>query len=317
MANNKVFILNHEYADLSFERNRLAEVGLELAEAHCPTEDDVIAAAHEAVGIICIYAPLTAKVLGALQQLKVIARPGVGYDMIDVAAARRHRIEVTYVPDYGTDELAEHAMALLLALKRKIVDLDRHIRAGKWDYKLAGPVHRLRDQTLGLIGFGRIAQRMAQKMREIMPKILAYDPYQPDQVFKRANVQPASFEVVLKLSDVISLHTPSTPQTYHLISAESIQLMERRPLLINISRGQLVDTTALVQALRSGAISGAGLDVLESEPRVPEELLALDNVILTPHAAWYAVENEWEVRSRAVEDLIRVITGQPPRNPVP
>ncbi len=317
MASGRVVIINHEYADLSFEIDRLRREGLELAEAQCATKAETIAALRDAVGIICIYAQLTERVLAELTECKVIARPGIGYDMINVAAARAHGIEVTYVPDYGPDEVADHAVALLMALKRRVIEHGQNIRGGQWDYKLVGELHRLRDQTLGLVGFGRIGQRTAAKMREIMPKILAYDPYTPDDVFVRAGVQRATLEQVFKSSDVISFHSPSVPETYHLVRDETIRLMEKRPILINTSRGKLIDTSALMRALASGAVAGAGLDVLESEPSVPDGLLDLDNVILTPHAAWYAVENELEVRTRAVEDLIRVIKGEQPRNPVP
>jgi len=150
-----------------------------------------------------------------------------------------------------------------------------------------------------------------------MPQRMAYDPYVPQEVFDRAGVRRASLKEVLSRADVISLHSPAIPETYHMINVETIGLMERQPVLVNTSRGKLIDTTALIDALRTGAISAAGLDVLESEPQVPADLLALDNVIITPHAAWQAMENEWEVRTRAVEDLIRVVQGQPPRNPVP
>jgi len=164
MASNKVIILNHEYADLLFERKRLAEAGLVLAEAQCAGEDETIAAARDAVGIICIYVQLTARVLANLPELKVIARPGIGYDMIDVAAARANGIQMTYVPDYGTDDVADHAVALIMALKRRIFVHDRNVHAGHWNYKRAGELHRLRIQTLGLIGFGHIGQRVAAKM---------------------------------------------------------------------------------------------------------------------------------------------------------
>lgn len=317
MASNKVVIANHEYADLSYERDRLSQAGLELVEVQCATEAETIAALREAVGVICIYAQLTESVIAEMAECKVIARPGIGCDMIDVAAARAHGIEVTNVPDYGPDEVADHAVALLMALKRRLIEHDRNIRGGQWDYKLVGTMHRLRDQTLGLVGFGRIGQRVAAKMREIMPRIMAYDPFPPEELFVRAGVQRAALEELFKSSDIISLHSPSTPETHHLIRDETIRLMVKRPLLINTSRGKLVDTQALVRGIASGAISGVGLDVLESEPQVPDDLLAADNVILTPHSAWFTVENEWEVRTRAVEDLIRVVKGEQPRNPVP
>lgn len=317
MASNKVVIINHEYADLSLERDRLRQFGLELSEAQTATEEETIAALRDAAGVICIYADLTSRVLAEMRECKVIARPGIGYDMIDVPAARSHGIEVTNVPDYGPDEIADQAVALLLAIRRRILEHDRNIREGRWDYKLVGPLYRLREDTLGVVGFGKIGQRFAAKMREIVPVILAYDPFAPEVLFTRAGVRRVSLEELLRECDAISLHAPAVPETHHIIRDETIRMMEKRPVIINTSRGKLVDTAALVRGLTSGAISGAGLDVLETEPRVPPELLALDNVVLTPHAAWFTVENELEVRTRSVEDVIRVIRGEKPRNPVP
>ncbi len=316
-TSNKVYILNYEYEDLTFEREMLARAGLELVPAHCPTEADVAATAADAVGIIDVYATIGELAAAALTQCKVIVRPGVGYDMIDAAACRRHGIEVCHVPDYCTDEVSDHAVALLMALQRKIVQHDHNVREGKWNYQLVGPVHRLRELTLGLIGFGRIGRLFAAKMCAMTPSIIAYDPFVAEESFHEAGVKRVDLDTVIADSDIISLHTPLTPQNRHVISSESISRMTRKPILINVSRGGLIDTEALIAGLHSGAISAAGLDVLESEPHVPEELLTFDNVIITPHTAMFSEEAMLEDRTRAVEEIIRVVSGQPPRNPVP
>lgn len=314
---NKVYILNFEYEDLSFERETLARAGLELVPAHCPTEADVAATAADAVGIINIYARIGEIAAAALTQCKVIVRPGVGYDMIDAAACRRHGIEVCNVPDYCTEEVSDHAVALTMALHRKLYQHDRNIRGGKWNYQLVGSVHRLSGLTVGLIGFGRIGRLYAAKMRGMTPNIIAYDPFVPAALFEEAGVRRVDLDTVITESDIISLHTPLTPENHRVISAESIGRMTRKPIVVNVSRGGLIDTHALVEALRSGAISAAGLDVLENEPNVPAELLESDNVIMTPHTAMLSEEAMLENRTRAVEEVIRVVGGQPARNPVP
>ena len=317
MTSNKVYILNFEYDDLSFERDLLAQAGLELVPAHCPTEEDVAVTAADAVGIIDVYAQIGERAASALTQCKVIVRPGVGYDMIDAAACRRHGIEVCHVPDYCTDEVSDHALALVMALQRKLFQHDRNVRHGQWNYQGVGSVHRLRLLTLGLIGFGRIGRLFAAKMRALTPTIIAYDPFLPDAVFAEAGVRRVELDELFATSDIISLHSPLTPQNYHIISGDSIGKMTKRPILVNVSRGGLIDTKALIAALATGQVSGAGLDVLESEPQVPDELLRFDNVILTPHTAMFSEEAMLEDRTRAVEEVIRVVKGEAPRNPVP
>lgn len=317
MASNKVYILNFEYEDLSFERDLLAQAGLELVPAHCPTEEDVAVTAADAVGIINVYARIGERAASALKECKVIVRPGVGYDMIDAAACRRHGIEVCHVPDYCTDEVSDHAVALVMALQRKLYQHHRNVSQGKWNYQLVGPVHRLRLLALGLIGFGRIGRLFAAKMRALTPNIIAYDPFLPDSAFAEAGVRRVDLEEIFATSDIISLHSPLTPENHHIISGKSIAKMARKPILVNVSRGGLIENDALIAALASGQIAAAGLDVLESEPRVPEALLGFDNVILTPHTAMFSEEAMLEDRTRAVEEVIRVVNGEPPRNPVP
>ena len=167
------------------------------------------------------------------------------------------------------------------------------------------------------IGFGAIGRRFAMKMREITPRIIAYDPYVPDESFHKAGVRKAVLEEVILGSDLISLHCPLTPENYHIISDVMIHRMTRKPIIVNVSRGALIDEPAMIEALKSGLISAAGLDVVENEPEVPPELLTMENVIVTPHTAWYSVEAEIEDRTRSTEEVLRVIRGEPPQNPVP
>lgn len=317
MSSGKIVMLNYEYDDLSFEHEECARQGYEFAAGHCATDDEFLDVAGDADGIINIYARVTPKVAAGLTKCKVIARTGVGYDMIDVEACRAHGIEVCYVPDYCVNEVADHAVGLLIAVQRKILQHHQNTMSGRWDYQLVGPVSRLNTLTLGMIGLGRIGQNFVRKIKAIIPTILVYDPYLPDEAFARLGVQKADLETIYDRAHIISLHTPITSETHHMISAESLSRMRQRPFIINVSRGALIDIHALVDALQSGQIQGAGIDVLESEPNVPPELLTLDNLILTPHAAWYSQDAEHETRSRALADVLRVLKGEPPRDPVP
>ncbi|WP_119071363.1 C-terminal binding protein [Aggregatilinea lenta] len=317
MSRGKIVMLNYEYDDLSLEQEECAKQGFEFAAGHCSTDDEFLAVAGDAVGIVNVYARVTPRVAEGLKNCKVIARTGAGYDLINVEACRANGIEVCYVPDYCVNEVADHAVGLLIAVQRKILQHHRNILAGKWDYQLVGPVARLNTQTLGLIGLGRIGRHVVRKIKEIIPTILVYDPYLDSETFAELGVQQADLDTIFEQAHIISLHAPLTPQTHHIISAESLARMRKHPFIINVSRGALIDLNALIDALQSGQVRGAGIDVLESEPDVPPALKALDNIILTPHAAWYSQDAEHETRTRALADVIRVINGEPPRNPAP
>jgi D-3-phosphoglycerate dehydrogenase len=312
----KIVIINPDYEPV-IERKIIRDAGYEFVSVQCSTEEEVIEAAHDSLGIINIYAKITENVARNLKQCKIIARAGVGYDMIDVSACRRYGIEVCNLPDYCTEEVADHAVALLMAVQRRLLQHHRNILAGKWVDTLAGPMRRLSVLTLGLIGFGLIGRRFATKMKVIVPTIIAYDPFVADDFFTRLDVHRATLDEVRYQSDIISLHCPITPETENILSAEVMRQFTRQPILVNVSRGGLIDTQALIACLKGGTITGAGLDVLDTEPNVPEELASLPNVILTPHAAWYSIESDFEDRTRPAEEILRVLHGEAPRDPVP
>jgi len=312
----KIVIVNPDYEPV-IERKIITEAGYEFVIAQCTNEDEVIAAAQDALGIINIYAKITENVAKKLKYCKIIARAGVGYDMINVKACRENGIEVCNLPDYCTEEVADHTVALLMAVQRRLFQHHRNIQAGQWVDTLAGPMRRLSIMKLGIIGFGLIGRRFAFKMKQITPQIFAYDPFVPDDLFDLAEVQRASLDEVRYQSDIISLHCPLTPETKHIISADVIRRLNRKPILINVSRGGLIDTPALIAGLKDGIIDGAGLDVLETEPNVPPELASMPTVILTPHAAWYSLESDYEDRTRPAEEILRVLRGESPHNPVP
>jgi D-3-phosphoglycerate dehydrogenase len=315
-SKGRIVILNPDY-DPIVEREMFTKAGYEFVSAMCTNDEETIAAAKDALGIINIYCKVPENVAKNLTKCKVIVRAGVGYDMIDAKACRTHGIEVCNVPDYCTEEVADHAVALLLALQRKLIPHQNFVRAGKWDGMLVGEVRRLNTLTLGIVGFGAIGRRFAAKMREITPNIMAYDPYMPDDFFQKAGVRRVGIDQLRYESNMLSLHCPLTPENYHIISRDVMSKMTLKPLIVNTSRGALLDQPALIEYLKSGTISGAGLDVVDNEPNVPPELLSMENVIVTPHTAWYSIEADLEDRTRSVEEVLRVIRGEPPRNPVP
>ena len=250
--------------------------------------------------------------LDGLPRVRVLVRYGVGVDGIDLAAATDHGVPVVNVPDYGTDEVANHAVALLLALARKINRLDRQTRSGGWDVFRIGPVTRLAGQTVGIFGCGRIGSAVARKLSGFDVRLLGCDPY---VATFPPGVQPVAFERLLAESDYVTIHCPLTDETRHAFDAESLARMRSSAVLINTARGGVVDTRALVEALQQGDLAGAGLDVLEHEPIDPASpLLRMEQVIVTPHAAWYSEEGRSDLKRRAAEEAVRVLHGERPRN---
>lgn len=296
------------------ERAVLAAIPAELVERPCLTEAELLEHAAQADAILTLDEPFGAEVVAALERCRVISRFGIGVDRIDVEAATARGIVVANVPDYCVDEVSDHALALLLALSRRVVALDRAVRSGVWDtVAVAGRVRRLRGQTLGVVGFGRLGRRLAEKARALGLDVLAHDPFVADEEIRAGGCEPAALDVLLERSDWISLHLPLTPETRHLIGRAELARVKPTAVLLNTARGALVDQDALVAALVDGRLGGAGLDVLEREPPAPDDpLLALDNVVVTSHAAFYSEEALAEQRLRAVENVARVLTGRAP-----
>src|ERR1700733_6712041 len=256
-------------------------------------------------------AVLAAAAIAASPALRVVARMGVGLDNIDVAAATGGGVLVTTVPDCGVAEVSDHAVALVLAWTRGIVAADRQVRAGRWD-PAGARLRRLSALTCGVIGYGRIGSRTAGKLGALGARVLAPAPHPPPEA---RGVRFASLDELLAASDAVIVHAPLTPATRHLLGARELSLMPRGSLLVNVSRGGLVDTAALAAALASGQLSGAGLDVLEGEPSVPQELLAHPGVVITPHIAFSSDASVLDLRRSAAEEVVRVLAGQAPRFP--
>lgn len=310
MTKFKVVVTDFEYESLQPEIDVLSELDVELVKAQCKTEEEVIEACKDADGMINQYAPITRKVIENLTQCKVIARYGVGVNTIDVDAATEHGIVVGNVTDYSIDEVSDHAFALLLALARKVVKLNAEVKAGVWDFNLGKPAFRLRGRTLGLIGLGRIPQALAKKAQAFGIKVVAYDPFMPAEAAKELEVELLSLNEVCEVSDFVSVHAPLMETTKGMISDEQFLKMKKEAFIINTARGPVIDEAALIRALKAGQIAGAGLDVAEVEPMLSDNpLLEMENVIITPHIAWYSEESELELKRKTARNVVDVLSG--------
>ncbi|MFQ5796358.1 MAG: C-terminal binding protein [Candidatus Bipolaricaulia bacterium] len=314
MARYKVVVTDYESSDLNIEREILSEIDAELIVGRCRTEDEVIEIGKDADGLMNVAAPITRRVIESLERCRVIARYGIGVDTIDIDAATERGIVVVNVPSFCEDEVSDHAMTLILTCRRKLFQYAAAVRAGHWSWRIGQPIQRLRGQTLGLVAFGKIAQRVAQRAQVFGLKVIAYDPYAPEERFEKLGVERVDLGELLETSDIVSVHTPLTEETRGLIGEAELARMKRSAYLINTSRGPVIDEEALYRALRDSQIAGAGLDVLDEEPpRRENPLFELENVIITPHVAGYS-ESSWvEVRTKIAQDVARVLKGKTPQ----
>src|SRR5579863_5436954 len=258
-----VAVADSVFPNLDLARSVVSRAGAELRLAPQPTPEAIVATAREADALFVTYAKITAEMIREMKRCHIISRFGIGVDNVDIAAATAAGIVVTKVPDYCIDEVSDHAMALLLSLVRKIPFSSARAHAGRWEMAAVVPIHRLRGTVLGLVGFGRIPQLVAPKAKAFGLRVVTYDPYVPRAVLDRAGVEPVEFAELLKMSDYISIHTPLLPETHHLFNTEVFRQMKAGALIVNTSRGPVVDEAALAAALDAKQIAGAALDVLE------------------------------------------------------
>jgi D-3-phosphoglycerate dehydrogenase len=255
--------------------------------------------------------------LRALPALRVVATPSVGVDHVDVGAATRHGVWVCNVPDYCVDEMADHALALLLALVRGVVELDRTVRAGAWDHRAAGELRRVSDVALGVVGFGRIGRALASRAQALGMRVSTHDPFVADEAVEATGVHPLPLEELLRTSTAISVHAPLTAETRGLLGRRELELLAPGAYVVNVSRAGLVDTSALLEGLASGRLAGVALDVLEVEPPTTESPVpTAPRLIVTPHAGWYSAEAEEAAFRRAAESVLDVLNGLRPRGAV-
>lgn len=312
----KVLFSDYEYTSVEIEENLIREQvpDVEFIHAQCRTEEEVIEVAKDVDAIINQYAPLGKKVIEQLENCKVIARYGVGFNTIDVPSAAAKNITICNVTDYCLDEVSDHALALILSLVRKVTFLNNKVKQGIWDYKVATPMFRLKGRVLGLLSFGNIAQKVAQKAKVFGFKVIAYDPFIPEEVAKNLDVELVDFDDLFKRSDVISVHTPLNDATRGMVGKEQFALMKKEAFIVNTSRGPVIDEKALIEALQNYEIAGAGLDVLEIEPiEEGNPLLEMEHVILNPHAAWHSSESEIELKTKTAQNVADVLLGKEPK----
>lgn len=313
MTQQRVVITDYAWPNLDQERLALAGLDVELVVAERGDEAELLRLVPEAVAILTCWKQVTPAILQAAKKCRIVSRYGIGLDNIAVDEATRLGIRVTNVPDFCSDEVSDHVLALLLAWSRRIVTFANATRRGEWNLAAGNHIPRLRGQTLGLIGYGTLARALAPKAAALGLRILAYTPrLTADQVAPWGELA-TSLDHLLHESDYVSLHLPLTAETRGLINAERLRQMKPTALLINTARGAIIDEAALLIALREGWIAGAALDVLGEEPPAADHpLLTLDNVLITPHAAFYSTGAVTELARRATEQVAQVLRGEEP-----
>ncbi|MGD9857609.1 MAG: C-terminal binding protein [Planctomycetaceae bacterium] len=308
----RVLITDRPWPDSQIERSLLEPLGCEVIEAPDGEERTLISLARDASAIAVCWAPVTGNVIAAAKQCRHIARTGIGLDNIDVAAATARGIPVTNVPDYCVEEVADHALAMLLALARNIAFFHRRTKCGEYDLRAAPSLTRLSEQTLGLIGFGRIARRLRSTAAAVGLNVIAHTPSGRDY---GTGCEMVSRDEVFSRSDYISLHAPLNDATQHVIDAAALATMKPTAAVINTSRGGLIDHGALWDALQRNRLRGAALDVFDPEPPdLSQPLFQDERVILTPHAAFVSLQSLRELRERTARQIADVLAGRRPEN---
>ena len=307
-----VVVVDCDHASIDIERGVLVDLCPELPWLACKSEDDVIAQCADAEALIIMYAPITRRVLSQLKHCKIVARYGVGVDTVDLRAAAEFGIIVSNVPDYGTQEVSDHALGMMLCLTRRLPYANSLVKSGKWDFRLMHPVHRHQVQTIGILGLGRIGGAMAHKTHALGMKVIAHDPFVPPERVP-GYVTLVSLEELLQQSDVLSVHCPLSEATRNLLDESRLRLMKPTAYLVNTARGSIIDEGALDRILGEKRLAGAAMDVFSIEPGSPAHpLFKYDNFLCSPHMAWHSEESAMELKRKAAEEVRRVLLGEAP-----
>ena len=321
MSRFKVYISDFDYPDNDIEKEVLEPIGAEVIGLQCKTGEGLAEQAADADAVLQQYAKIPRSTIEKLTRCKAICRYGIGVDIVDVDAAYENGMVVTNVPDYALDEVADHSISLAFMLLRHIPEYDRGVHVGRWHWGVASGVHRFRTSTWGFLGFGRIAQNIARKIRNFGFEMIACDPYVSEGFMATFGVKKADLETVFRQSDLLDVMAPHTPETEGLVDEANLKMMKPTSVLVNCARGKIIKTQALARALSEGWIAAAGLDDLEEEPAkmnnwTPEEnpLLALPNCVVTPHVAYVSDASLRECRYVAAENAKAVLLGQRPPN---
>ena len=315
----KVVITDYDFGDVDVEKGILEAAGAEVIALQAKAQEDLFDIAPDCAAMINQYARIGKETIMRMQKCEVIARYGVGVDIVDVETATGQGILVTNVQDYCTEEVADHAIALWLTLARKLQVYDRATHAGVWQWQSGKPVYRLRGRTMGVVSLGKIGQAIAVRAHAFGVKLIAYDPFLPTEVAAKLDVELVGKSELIARSDYILMQAPMTPDTHHFLSDAEFAAMKPGAILVNTGRGPTVDNAALYRALTDGTLAAAGLDDPEEEPAKraswnPDDnpLFTLPNVLVTPHAAYYSEESIRAARVTAATQVAKVLTGQTP-----
>lgn len=315
-----VFVDNHGLLDPKKEKEAFGKEDITFVDANVNDDEELIAQCKDADAILVMLYKLPRPIIEKLEKCKVIVRYGIGYDNIDVQACNEKGIAVCNIPDYCFEEVAGHAAALALDCLRQVTLRDRYIRKGQWLFGGAGKyeVRRFSTLTYGLCGFGHIARQTAQYMKGFGFDMIAYDPYLPDEMFAQNGVRKVSMEELCKTADIISVHVPLSDDTRYLINKDKFAMMKKGVIIINTSRGPLINQSDLLDAMDTGIVKAAGLDVLETEPMTDlnDRIFQYENIVLTPHFAFHSEESFEELRDKVVASAVAVLRGELPKNVV-
>lgn len=315
MAKYKIVFTDTLLSNLDLERQEFAKIDAEVFLASATDPETLKREAADCDALFVEFAQLTRDVISALTKCKVVVRTAIGYDNIDVPALTEKGIMFANVPDYCVDEVSDHTIALIMACCRKITALDRQVKAGGWDESVARPMRRLKNLTLGIYGYGKIARMVAAKANAIGFHVQALDPFVPAEAMAAEHVTAvADKNTLLESSDVLAMHVPLLESTKNCMDAEAFSHMKQTAYFINTSRGGLMDMDALYQALKEGKLAGAAFDVTPEEPPcLSDPIFAMDNVIVTPHIAYYSEEAEMDLRMKAIENAVLALTQGAPK----
>jgi D-3-phosphoglycerate dehydrogenase / 2-oxoglutarate reductase len=320
MSNTKVVVTDFIEPDLNWEAEELAKRGVDFKthQLKFASNRDVVAATRDADVVVVNMVPINTEVVSGWEKCRLVIRHGVGYDNVDLKALAAAEIPLCYIPDYCQDEVAEQAIALIFACGRRLVRsrtvLDASAARGAWDFADVIPIYQMGGQALGIIGCGRIGSLVYKKLHSFGFKFLICDPYLTEERKRELGIEVVDKETVFKNSDFITIHTPLTSETRHLVNRDTLGMMKPTAYIVNTARGPMVDAQALAEALKNKVIAGAGIDVYDVEPpHLDYPLFGLPNAILTPHLAWYSENGARKIRELILLEIDRFLAGQPPR----
>jgi len=318
MSRFKVVMTDDRHKTYEEEKKVLLSIDTDIIIANCTTAQDVINNCKDADGIMVNLAPMPAEVINQLERCKVISRYGVGYDNVDVAACTQKGIYLANVPDYCAEEVSDQALALLMACARKVARRDAQVRAGQWNIGKADPIYRLAGKTFTFLGFGMIGRTLYRKIKGFnFSRILIYDPFIDAETIKSLGAEKVEWDEALKNADYISVHIPMNDKTRGIINASAFSLMKPTAIIVNTSRGPVIDEKALIDALTKGQINSAGLDVHCKEPLDKDSpFMRIENCVLTDHVGWYSEEAISELKRKVAENVKDVLLSGKPKYPV-